>query len=469
MSERREAANPDPGLLKSTWQWVLNILDDDQAGGKRSSITVLDGVRACAILMVVVFHVNRVSGDNLWVWQDNPLTSAFSTAGGMGVTLFFVLSGFLLFMPFAKSLLFSTSWPLVRVYYLRRVFRILPAYYTSLFILILLQSRIYLQPAHRFDLFLFLTFFMDSSRSTFRLLNGPYWTLATEWQFYMILPLICLLLALILKRVPVRRKLQALILCLLGLIIWGLAVRYWGLYYLDHPGRSFLFFPPKVVNDLMFFFFGITGKYTEDFAVGMLLCSLYIYAQHPSTSPTFTQRWQQSTIWLWRVGMLLLVFSVMWHFESGVRAWHFLYPIMPYYNWLSEMILAFAFAMCMAALLFGSPSLQKPFTWRPMRWIALISYSLYIWHLPLIALFATRGVHHLPFTNIYAIYICYWLWVIGFVLPFAVVYFNLVEKPFMRLGDRWRKVIEKKHAEKLKARKARLQPTLVALSDATTK
>ncbi len=432
---------------------ALSLVEDDQPGGKRSSIAVLDGVRGFAVLMVVIFHINRVSGDNLWDWRSNPLTSAFSTSGGIGVTLFFVLSGFLLFMPFAKSLLFVAKRPLMRVYYMRRIFRIFPAYYVSLYFLIIFDNEQYLRPDHRFNLLLFLTFFMDSSRSTFRLLNGPYWTLATEWQFYMILPLLSLLFVVLLKWVPIRRKLPALIVCLLGVIVWGLAVRHWGLDYLDHTNRSFLFFPPSVVNVLMFFLFGITGKYTEDFAVGMLLAALFIYAQHPSTSESFTRNWQRLSPWLWRLGAVILVFSVMWHFESGLPAWPaFFNPIMPYYNWLSEMLLSIGFGLCIAAVLFGSESLKAAFSWRPIRWLALVSYSLYIWHLPLLVLFQTRVLPHLHLKNIYVIYVGYWVWAVFVIFPFAVLFFNLVEKPFMRLGDHLRKAIEQKHGQKLKAR-----------------
>src|SRR5207302_8511508 len=83
--------------------WVESLLDNERKSGKKNTRSVLDGVRGVAVLMVIVFHVNRVSGDNLWNQAEYPLASAISTAGGIGVTLFFVLSGFLLFMPFAKK------------------------------------------------------------------------------------------------------------------------------------------------------------------------------------------------------------------------------------------------------------------------------------------------------------------------------------------------------------------------------
>src|SRR5579863_7912838 len=129
-------------------QWIARMLEDRQLGGKQNSIAVLDGVRAIAFLMVMVFHINRITGDALWNRMANQLTSSVSTAGGTGVTLFFVLSGFLLFMPFAKSLLFDSPWPLARVFYMRRFLRIIPAYYVCLFLIILTTHPEYLQRDH---------------------------------------------------------------------------------------------------------------------------------------------------------------------------------------------------------------------------------------------------------------------------------------------------------------------------------
>src|SRR5436305_14131488 len=228
-------------LLQRFGRWIAYKLEDtNQKEGKRNSIAVLDGVRAIAILMVIVFHINRITGDSLWNQVANPLASSVATAVGTGVTLFFVLSGFLLFMPFAKALLFDTPWPLARVFYFRRVLRIMPGYYVSLFLLILFMHPEYLQRDHLKDLLLFLTFFMDSSQSTFRQLNGPFWTLATEWQFYMLLPLIALGIALLMRRVPIRKRLQAVTFCLAGIIALGLFVRYLGFFYQAHLPATFL-------------------------------------------------------------------------------------------------------------------------------------------------------------------------------------------------------------------------------------
>src|SRR5690349_20215062 len=131
--------------------------------GKPSTILALDGVRVFATIAVITFHINSLVANNLWDKPSNPLSSAFETFGGSGVTLFFVLSGFLLFMPYANALLFQEHWPSTRRFYLRRVLRILPGYYVALALMILLFQRQYLQPDHWRDLLLFFTFFMDSS------------------------------------------------------------------------------------------------------------------------------------------------------------------------------------------------------------------------------------------------------------------------------------------------------------------
>jgi peptidoglycan/LPS O-acetylase OafA/YrhL len=457
-------------IIQRPGRWIAGLLDDNQQNGKKNTIAVLDGVRGVAVLMVIVFHINRMTGDNLWSRTSYPLATSISTAGGTGVTLFFVLSGFLLFMPFAKALLFMTRWPLMRVFYMRRVLRILPGYYVSLFLIILFMHPEYLLRDHLKSLALFLTFFMDSSRVTFRQINGPFWTLATEWQFYMLLPLIALGIAFVVSRVPIQRRLPAVMFCLLGIIAWGLFVRYWGFYYLNHPSETFLV-PRSFLNIIMFFSFGITGKYTEDFAVGMLISLCYIYSQHPSTDGKFAQRWQRLSPWLWGGGLLVLVFGAMWHFnhEMNGYGWSFLNGLLPVYDWLSEMLLSIGFGACIAAILYGSAGLKGIFEWTLLRWVGLISYSLYIWHLPLLIFFATRvlPLFHSLGLNRYVSYSLYWLWALVIVFPFAFLSYLIIEKPWMKLGDQWRVVLEKNHREEQKRREAAFARQQVILEQGT--
>src|SRR5947209_5406939 len=89
--------------LEKGKQWFSLLLGDNK---QKNNIAVLDGVRAIACLLVLFFHVNVISRDgHIWWVAVHPLTSAIvgsiALAGSSGVTLFFVLSGFLLFLPYA--------------------------------------------------------------------------------------------------------------------------------------------------------------------------------------------------------------------------------------------------------------------------------------------------------------------------------------------------------------------------------
>lgn len=425
-------------VLHRVGSWLHAVFEEGKQTGQKNTITVLDGVRACAILLVITFHIDYTTGHDLWNWHVNPLASSIALAGASGVNLFFVLSGFLLFLPYAKALLFAGRWPLARSFYVRRALRIMPGYYLSLFLLIFFTAPQYLQPANLGKLALFLTFLMDSSRSTFRLLNGPFWTLAVEWQFYMILPLLMLGISLLVRRVPIAQRLRAVTLCLCGVIAGGLCVRLFGLYFSEHAA-TILFVPRSALNIFLFFSFGIVGKYLEEFAVGMLCSLIYVYTQSLPTEHRFIQNLRRASLWLWGTGILILTFCAMWNFQSfrDTPAWPFLDPIMPYFNWLNEMFLAIAFGMCVLAILFGPRELQRPFNWKALRWLGLISYSLYIWHLPLL----TLGHHVLPgydHLNQYIQYVFCWTWMAVVAVPFCILFYAFVERPGIKLGDRWR-------------------------------
>ena len=158
-------------------------------------------------------------------------------------------------------------------------------------------------------------------------------------------------------------------------------------------------------------------------------------AQHDSAVPY---------CWLWRSGIIILVFSAMWHFNHEMHGWPFLNWLYPYYDWLSEMLLAIGYGACIAAILFGPAALKRPFEWPLLRWIGLISYSLYIWHLPLIIVFRDHVLPYMHSLNTFTAYGLYWLWAFAVIFPLAFFYYLLVEKPWMKMGDQWRRSIEKR-------------------------
>ena len=160
--------------------------------GDRPHLPALDGLRGCAILLVLLYHF---SGE-----LHHPVTLAAGaihkvlSIGWIGVDLFFVLSGFLI----TGILLGSRGAPnYFRAFYMRRVLRILPLYYgylAAVFLLPrLLGSPTWITPARdQAWYWLHLQNLHPTSSAIFPFL-GDLWSLAIEEQFYIVWPLLVLL------------------------------------------------------------------------------------------------------------------------------------------------------------------------------------------------------------------------------------------------------------------------------------
>ncbi|HEX4204673.1 MAG TPA: acyltransferase [Ktedonobacteraceae bacterium] len=425
-----------------------------QKNNQKNTIAVLDGVRALACLSVIAFHISLISISTK-LWQPYPsagfLTSAVAMQGGSGVTLFFVLSGFLLFLPFAKALLFERDWPSIRRFYLRRILRIWPAYYLTLLLIVLFIAPEWLHADHLSSLGFFLTFFMDSSKSTFQQLNGPFWTLAIEWQYYMLLPLIALALRFIVAHGPIKRRWWLLVACLGILMAWGIFSRFLGTYLVQHPNVTLLL-PRSVLNVILFFVFGMDGKFMEDFAVGMLVSGFFVLAQQQSPKNTLYwlgEKARRYCYWLWGTGIVVLTFMTVWNGNERFPAIPFLIPLTEAYNWFSEWGLSLGFGLCIMGLLFGTFQLKRLIEWGPLRWIGLISFSMYMWHLPLLNLFTRFLTPYSPAIPDGIEYLLYWLFVALIVIPIAYILYRLIEQPGVKLGERlWQRWQSKPQVER---------------------
>src|SRR5260370_21540946 len=146
--------------------------------------------------------------------------AALLSFGASGVILFFLLSSFLLFLPFARVLLFDGQWPSVSRFYIRRLFRILPAYYVAIILMVLFFHPEFLQAANRWKLLEFFTFSMKAQLPA--QLNGPFWTMAVEFQVYMLLPLIAWILSLVVRHGTLRLRITKLVSCLRVILGWEL-------------------------------------------------------------------------------------------------------------------------------------------------------------------------------------------------------------------------------------------------------
>lgn len=176
----------------------------------------IDGLRACAILLVVLTHIfQSMPGLSYVSHSIEWMTPLFN--GWIGVDLFFVLSGFLIggqILTQIQTGKFSAS-----SFYFKRAFRILPAYFSVLLFLLLVQlvsEKAYLILTH-------VPFSEMGIIKSFLLLTDYFphfpgigsWSLSIEEQFYWIIPGILIFLS---------RSKNPLLTARFFLFIWGLAL-----------------------------------------------------------------------------------------------------------------------------------------------------------------------------------------------------------------------------------------------------
>src|SRR5687767_11156711 len=180
----------------------------------------IDGLRALAALSVFAFHIYLYGRQQpaTQAWEQIPLR--FS----IGLILFFVVSGYLLYGGFARAAREQRSTVDSRSYLKRRAARILPAYYVCL--LVIYPVLLAIEPARGVrlpeagDLWLFAFMAQNFSLDTLLKLNPVIWTLQVELAFYALLPL----LGLFAFRVA-RGRLTPQVWMAVGLIVVGIAWR----------------------------------------------------------------------------------------------------------------------------------------------------------------------------------------------------------------------------------------------------
>lgn len=165
-------------------------------------LPALDGARALFVLVVASFHI----------WQQSWLTPYLTIgswsqsldpllrSGYMWVDAMLLLSGFLLYLPYAEAQENGKPSPAIGKFYLRRVLRIVPSYYLCVLIMLLfvaLPKGSYNNPDGTFNAWYMGRDLLAHATFTHTLfpfsytgspLNGSLWTLGVEMQFYLIFP-----------------------------------------------------------------------------------------------------------------------------------------------------------------------------------------------------------------------------------------------------------------------------------------
>ncbi|GAB77104.1 peptidoglycan-N-acetylmuramate O-acetyltransferase [Austwickia chelonae] len=368
---------------------------------KAHYLTGLDGVRAFAVLAVLAYHFHV----------------PFSTGGFLGVDIFFVLSGYLISSQLWSR--WAVQGPDLKMFWLARMRRLFPAVFA-----LILACTVAMLIGGRDQLGVFFGdvgaaatytsnwWYIFHQRSYFEASGRPpvlqhLWSLAVEEQFYVVWPLLVLL---VLNNIPRQRaRRQVLTIVSLTLAVISSLIMGFGSAMSKVPDAG----------DPSRWYFG-----TDSHAIGLLLGAALAFhrggAGFGSLMPTIRPATRVHTgIGVFCLG--LLVSAVTLIDEFSVPLYRFGFPII-------SVITVF-----LVAVVSRPGILEEVFSIPLLRYIGQRSYGLYLWHWPVAAF--TRPDLDLPFTGARVM-------VLRFVLTFvlAELSYQLIEQPVRLHGWRnpWR-------------------------------
>ncbi len=361
----------------------------------------LEGYRGLAAVGIVVFHAFQFARGNASSSYAYPHTVAQAVLRNLDglVSMFLILSAYLLYLPVARKVLQGVQPGPVKLFLIRRATRILPLYWSA--ILLVWSYRNTRLPGDWVDLVEHLTFIQvfDTKRIFYTI--GPAWSLSVEIWFYLFLAAGYVALNQLVGRTTGARNRRLLLLSApVVLTVASFAWQAWALFVTHQPAtRWAIWFNPIARADML--------------AIGMFIA--VIHASRFSSSPV-----RRPLLILLRITALgLLVYGCAIRTDDPTR--------MSIFNLVS----ALAFGLLIASSVFDDPKhlWRRALAGRRLAWLGLTSYSLYIWHEPVLLYLDTHfHLNHAPqMFPVIAVLL------VSASVPVAWLSHHAIEKPLGRL------------------------------------
>ncbi|MET8232955.1 acyltransferase [Micromonospora sp. NPDC005298] len=367
-------------------------------------LPALDALRAIGAVAVVGHHVGFQTAVTM-----NTTWGGWLARLDVGVAIFFVLSGFLLFRPWALSAATGRPRPRTGRYLWRRALRILPAYWLAVVVclVVLPQNR----PASAGDWIRHLTFTQIYQPGELRYGLSQTWSLATEVVFYLILPLVAVA-AVGRSWRPVR----TIVIVSAGALLTAGWLTLMGFGLLNSALHT-MWLP----------------SYGAWFSAGMALAAAHV-ALRTGTAPAALRVLDDLAsapvaCWGAAVGLMAIATTPV----AGPRDLEG--PTAAEFGVKLALYLAIA-ALILIPVAFGGPSRVKEiFGSTSARWLGTVSYGLFLWHplvIELIYLLDDRPLFTGGLLNTFAL-------TMAFGLVYAAVSYYGVERPLQLLGTQRRR------------------------------
>jgi len=368
----------------------------------------LDSLRGFSTILIVVYHTFFVSG---YTVAHADSIGAYIDRLNVGVAIFFVLSGFLIFRPFAHSLIHGSPLPKTRNYYLKRASRILPGYWLALFALAAMGAvtNNNLSGLLR-NVFLIHPFTVTGLFTGIR----QAWTLAVEMSFYVVVPVFAHFFVRQSRRrigsVSTATLLRALSVLFLGAYAFRLSTHQTDFWFLK---TAHLWLP----------------SHMDTLALGM---GLAVLVEAPASAKTIsklknfianhTGSFVVCSVFVWlisaNINMAIGFDTSEFHIDLLC---HFLYGI-------ASILLVAPFCVDSQALL------VKAMSFRLFSWLGTISYGIYLWHMAFISDLFLKG--RLPYREFDGQVLIRFLVVLPASIAIASLSYYALERPIMRAASK---------------------------------
>lgn len=435
VSPQEQVRHPTRAMrVREVWAWLVDRLVVKSSSG--TNVPYLDSLRGCAVLLVVVYHCWLAAGN-----PDLPIPVPFFgriniaplfANGYVGLNLFFILSGFLLSQYWFKADYLHRPPPNILIYLRHRFFRIVPGYYCCLFFLVLIFCPFMIDPDFVYSphgMFIVAAHLLLMPGLLPRDLTYNYvlWTISVEVLFYLILPWIMPLL--------LRNR---WLLTLPVVAVVSVAWRHFALYSLDPLARSVarienILFPQRVTDAMAHYvLFQQLPTFLVYFLLGAALANLFVRYQNGLLTGRIW--WFLTHHWAGKIYFFAGWIIVVWWMQVlGVDAGNEASPgATSFVSYAGKVAIPAGFALVLAGAILGGRRLQSLFAFIPLRFIGIISYSMYLWHAPIIFLISHfPAIEPLAPTQRFLPILGHATLVTVLISSFTYV---IIERPFLMLG-----------------------------------
>jgi peptidoglycan/LPS O-acetylase OafA/YrhL len=380
---------------------------------------LFDSLRAVAAVSVLLVHTGQFSGALQKPWYRGLVAHL-----DIGITMFFLISGFLLYRPFVAARVLGSPSIRLRDYARRRFLRIAPAYWLALTALGIFPG-IYGVFSHNWWVYYGLLqnypVYTPSGKCAVDVVRcsiPPVWSLSVELGFYAVLPFFALAMASITKRLRGTRGLQAelAVLAVIGAVSVPIVLN----LNLGNARARWLRYSPI--------------GHGWWFALGMGMAALSVWVQQRRRAPALLRLTGNRSMVPWAVAasLYILLCLVILDPIPGEAVSHEQYRI-------EYLVFGVIAALVLLPAIFGDTGSGLPrrlLRSRVLAWLGLISYGLFLWHWPVMWALDRGGVAGWWRAMAFPILTVTTLAVTA---ACASISYYLVERPLMRLKDRRRR------------------------------